>query len=72
MTQQLTIDELKNTFVNNTQIIFTKQYHEYQVKKTGIISSIDEKEKNNCIICVQIEPKIFYKVIFSRAKFYIY
>ena len=70
MARELTIDELKNAFVNNTQVIFTKQYDEYEVKKTGLISKIDEFI-NDYVIYVQIEPKIFYKVIFSGAKFYI-
>jgi hypothetical protein len=70
MSQHLTIDELKSAFVNNTQVIFTKQYDEYEVKKSGLIDKIDDFI-NDYIIYVQIEPKIFYKVIFSGAKFYI-
>jgi hypothetical protein len=70
MEHQLTIDELKNAFVNNIQVIFTKQYDEYEVKKSGLIDKIDDFV-NDYIIYVQIEPKIFYKVIFSGAKFYI-
>lgn len=70
MDHELTIDELKSAFVNNTQVIFTKQYDEYEVKKSGLIDKIDEFV-NDFIIYVQIEPKIFYKVIFSGAKFYI-
>jgi hypothetical protein len=48
------------------------------VKKAGYIYSIDEDKdedednNNNYIIYLQIEAKIFYKVIFSEAKFYIY
>ena len=30
MEHELTIDELKNAFVNNTQVIFTKQYDDYE------------------------------------------
>jgi hypothetical protein len=75
MEQHLTIDELKNAFVNNTHVIFTKQYDDYEVKKTGLISKIliDKIDDfvNDYIIYVQIEPKIFYNVIFSGAKFYI-
>ena len=70
MDHELTIDELKNAFVNNTQVIFTKQYDGYEVKKSGLIDKIDDFV-NDYIIYVQIEPKIFYKVIFSGAKFYI-
>ena len=71
MEHELTIDELKIAFVNNTQVIFTKQYDEYEVKKSGIIDKIDDFDINDYIIYVKIEPKIFYKVIFSGARFYI-
>ena len=70
MEHELTIDELKNAFVNNTQVIFTKQYDDYEVKKSGLIDKIDEFI-NDYVIYVQIEPKIFYKVMFSGVKFYI-
>jgi hypothetical protein len=72
MDHLLTIEELKNAFVNNTPIIFTKQYEEYMVKKSGQVSKIDTSiDGFDYIIYIEIEPKIFYKVIFSGAKFYI-
>lgn len=67
----ITIEELKNAFVNKTPIIFTKQYEEYIVKKTGLISKISQTDVLDYAIYIEIEPKIFYKVIFSGAKFFI-
>lgn len=42
MDHLLTIEELKNAFTSGTPIIFTKQYDEYMVKKSGQVSKIEE------------------------------
>ena len=70
MDHLLTIEDLKNVFTSGTPIIFTKQYEEYMVKKSGQVSKIEEIT-SDFLIYIEIEPKIFYKVIFSGAKFYI-
>lgn len=55
------IEQLKECFVNNKPILFIKKYPEYDLKKEGIITSIDE---SSAIIMVKIEERIFYKIVF--------
>lgn len=68
--EPLTIIELKNAFTNNTPIIFTKHYDEYMIKKSGLVRKIEELE-NDYIIYIEIEPKVFYKLIYSSTQFYL-
>lgn len=61
------IEQLKECFVNNNPILFIKKYPEYDLRKEGIITSIDE---SSSIIMVKIEEKIFYKIVFQDVSFF--
>jgi len=61
------IEQLKECFVNNMPILFIKRYPEYELKKEGIITSIDEFTK---MIIIRVEDRIFYKVKFDDVSFF--
>jgi hypothetical protein len=63
----LTIEQLNKCFVNNIPILFIKKYPEYELRKEGLITSIDFMTK---LILVRVEEGIFYKVNFDDVTIY--
>jgi hypothetical protein len=61
------IKQLNHYFVNNTPILFIKKYPEYELRKEGIITSIDYITK---VILVRVEERIFYKINFDDVTIY--
>ena len=61
------IKQLDHFFVNNIPILFIKKYPEYELKKEGIITSIDYITE---VILVRVEERIFYKIVFDDVTIY--
>jgi hypothetical protein len=62
-----TIEQLNECFVNNTPILFIKKYPEYDLRKEGVITSIDFITN---MILINVEKRIFYKVKFDDVTIY--
>jgi hypothetical protein len=63
----ISIKQLDHFFVNNIPILFIKKYPEYELRKEGIITSIDYITK---VILVRVEERIFYKIVFDDVTIY--
>jgi hypothetical protein len=63
------LEQLNHFFVNNTPVLFIKQYPEYKLKKKGLITSIDFITKI-ILIKVETEERIFYKIKFDDVTIY--
>lgn len=61
------VEQLNRCFVNNIPILFIKKYPEYELKRKGLITSIDELKK---IIVIKVEEKIFYKIQMDDVTIY--
>ena len=61
------LEQLNHYFVNNIPILFIKKYPEYELRKEGLITSIDFITK---MILIRVEEKIFYKIKMDDVKIY--
>lgn len=62
------IKELNHCFVNNKPILFIKKYPEYELRKEGIITSIDYVSN---LIVVKTEERVFFKISFNDLQIFI-